>query len=695
MQGKRTSREANRAPRTSRRRNRRWRLRLRGLVYASVLASLVAGALIATVQARPSGEQRAALQAQRAAARLQRAAARTEAREQQRASRLAHSGGKIAPTHAGHGRGPEREHAIVIATCKIVHWTFRKFPNLPGNTIIEKISISHFGPVFQTMTFDGEGHAHLTAINAPPGRKDRIDTHAKWRTNGLHGSFDILTKKTCPPAPELSIEKRQQIAGSGEAFTTAPLKGLVGQTVNYQITVQNTGNVPLVLSNFIDEHCDSGTISGGQGSTPLPPGAMPSLGGKTTYTCTHVLTSANTYENAGTITGTPPSGDGSPMTQTSNVVIVNGVAPGPAFTIEKLQKIEGSSGSFTTSPLTGGVGQTVDYEIVVKNTGNTSLTFSNFTDANCETVSGGPSGPLAANESATYTCKHVLTTADQTAGSHSNSATDTATPPGEPPITHTSNTVVVTLTAPPPPPQPTIYVGYGDGAANDHGGSNGFPTPWNGSPNVTFVGCGFGGTDTCPKSGSVDIYDAGAIRIDAPSGGPTLSVTGAKVVIGPCTYEPWPSLSVALEAGHTLILTQTGKHQCTAGSSSEQDNFDTSESFLKSPQYQQFQKTGKCESDGYVPAVTLTINGHTVTLSDSTLVLNTTGLDPDICSKTTETINWVALALPAGQHFARVTHPGTVCRAHRHSRRRGHVASSRCTSTARGHASATVPVKVL
>jgi hypothetical protein len=783
-------------------------------VYACVLALVVAGALIATVQARPGSEERA----QRAAERQARAAERRENRQ----ARGPRQTGEKATHKVRIKRGPggERPNVIVSSTCTMITWTWRKFPNMPGNTIREKVSVAHYTPVFQTHTFDGEGNTQETPVRLPPSRRNRLDTKAHWNTNGLRGHFDIPSKKGCPPAPEFKIEKRQQIAGGGEAFTTAPLKGLVGQTVNYQITIQNTGNVPLVLSNFIDEHCDSSTISGGQGETPLPPGPMPSLGGKTTYTCTHVLTSLNAYQNDGAITATPPPGEGSPITHTSNIVVVNGVAPtpgfsieklqmiegaggsfttsplhgevgqtvdyrivvkntgntsltfssftdehcdsgsieggptgallpsesatytckhaltsadqtagsysnsasdtatppgeapithtsntvvvslttlAPAFTIEKLQKIEGSTGSFTTAPLSGEVGQTVDHEIVVKDTGNTALTFSNFTDEHCDggTIAGGPSGPLAPTESATYTCKHVLTSADQTAGSYSNSASDTATPPGGSATTHTSNTVVVTIGAP-PPPQPAIYVGYGDGAANNHGGANGFPSPWNGSSGVTFVGCGFGGSDTCPKSNGVDVYDAGAIRIDAPSGGSTLSVTGAKLVIGPCTYEPWPSLNVALAPGHTLILTQTGKHQCTTGSS-EQDNFDTSESFLKSPQYAQFQKTGKCTSDGFVPAVTLTINGHTVTLSDSTRVLNTGGADPDICTKTTEWQNWVALSLPAGQSFARVAQ-APACRARRGAR---HHRRSRCTvsthvhASAYVHASATVLVKVL
>ena len=37
----------------------------------------------------------------------------------------------------------------------------------------------------------------------------------------------------------------------------------VGQTVNYQITVTNTGNTKLKFSNFSDEKCDEGTIAGG------------------------------------------------------------------------------------------------------------------------------------------------------------------------------------------------------------------------------------------------------------------------------------------------------------------------------------------------------------------------------------------------------------------------------------------------
>jgi len=191
-----------------------------------------------------------------------------------------------------------------------------------------------------------------------------------------------------------------------------------------------------------------------------------------------------------------------------------------------------------------------------------------------------------------------------------------------------------------PPGKPHIFVGYADTAVNNNTGPNEHPNPWLGSANVIFIGCGFGGTDNCPKANGVDQYDAGAIRIEATSESGSLSVTGAKVVVGPCTYEPWPGLNATVQPGQSLVLTQTGKHQCTSTATAEQDNFDTSESFLKSTQYQEFLTTGRCSNDGFIPAIALTINGQTTTLHDNGQVLNTGGFDPDICTKSTEFREW-------------------------------------------------------
>ena len=101
----------------------------------------------------------------------------------------------------------------------------------------------------------------------------------------------------------------------------------------------------------------------------------------------------------------------------------------PAFTVEKLQEIKGSKAGFTTSELTGKIGQTVDYEIIVKNTGNVSLKFGKLSDANCTSIAPSGEETIAVGGEETYTCHHELTAV----GSYSNEASDTGTPPEGPP----------------------------------------------------------------------------------------------------------------------------------------------------------------------------------------------------------------------------------------------------------------------
>ena len=246
----------------------------------------------------------------------------------------------------------------------------------------------------------------------------------------------------CGCEPAFTIEKRQEIAGSESGFTTAPLIGAIGQTVDYEIVVVNTAQFPETFSEFSDPHCDEGSIAGGPGTSLVTPGQS------TTYTCSRLLSTDGVYTNEATVTG--KSLFGTPVTQTSNQVVVEvprllpGPAPEPAFTIEKRQKIAGSDTGFTASPLTGATGQTVDYEITVTNTGNEALATLSFSDPRCDegTLVGGPGEvPLAPGASTTYSCTRLL----GGAGVYSNNATATGTPSGGGPLSETSNTVEVTV----------------------------------------------------------------------------------------------------------------------------------------------------------------------------------------------------------------------------------------------------------
>ena len=221
--------------------------------------------------------------------------------------------------------------------------------------------------------------------------------------------------------PDFAIEKLQRISGS---FTKERLRGEIGQTVQYEVIVRNTGNVNLDIEGLRDANCTN--LGGGASEI--------GVGKSATWTCEHKLTSTGEYTNTATV-------EASEKEKESNEVVVE-VPATPSFAIEKLQEVHGTGAGFTKAPLTGKIGQTVDYEIVVTNTGNVSLSLSGLTDAHCTNVAGG-AGSLAVGANTTFTCEHVLTSV----GSWTNEGTITGTPPGGSGITETSNQVVVTVPA--------------------------------------------------------------------------------------------------------------------------------------------------------------------------------------------------------------------------------------------------------
>ena len=103
--------------------------------------------------------------------------------------------------------------------------------------------------------------------------------------------------------------------------------------------------------------------------------------------------------------------------KTSNRVEVEvGEKPAPSFTIEKLQRI---SGEFTKERLEGRFESRVQYEIIVKNTGNVELTFDPLGDPHCTGVSPSGSETVAVGHEQTYTCEHLI----NSSGTYDNEAT--------------------------------------------------------------------------------------------------------------------------------------------------------------------------------------------------------------------------------------------------------------------------------
>ncbi|HTQ69247.1 MAG TPA: hypothetical protein VMI13_11205, partial [Solirubrobacteraceae bacterium] len=96
-------------------------------------------------------------------------------------------------------------------------------------------------------------------------------------------------------SPSFAIKKEQRIKGES-SYTAAKLKARVGQTVEYLLTVENTGTSTVTFSSLTDAKCTNIQPSG---SFEL------SAGAKKTLTCEHVLVEGDkpVYTNAASIEG--------------------------------------------------------------------------------------------------------------------------------------------------------------------------------------------------------------------------------------------------------------------------------------------------------------------------------------------------------------------------------------------------------
>ena len=169
--------------------------------------------------------------------------------------------------------------------------------------------------------------------------------------------------------PSFTINKEQKIAGEA-SYTAGEVTGKLNQTVEYKITVKNTGNVALKFAALKDANCSGITPSG---ATEL------AVGKEESFTCSHTL-AVGTYTNEASIEGNEGTG-----TQTSNKVTAK-VPAEPNFIIEKQQRIAGE-GTYTSAEHTGKLGQVVEYKIIVRNTGNVALKFAAIKDTGCEGLS--------------------------------------------------------------------------------------------------------------------------------------------------------------------------------------------------------------------------------------------------------------------------------------------------------------------
>ncbi len=260
---------------------------------------------------------------------------------------------------------------------------------------------------------------------------------------------DDETVTVADPDPALDVQKIVLSSAGTE----------VGDTVTFEITVANSGNVTLSTVGLTD------TLRDGNGQTiaPAPTPTLVSGDGVTldvgetwTYRLSHTITQSDIdsggLSNSARAEALDPSG--APVSDISD----NGVAGGGDDTPTGFV-IPANPDLTATKVITSTgieLGDTVSFVIRIQNTGNVTMTgvaVSSDTLTNLAgdaltlgagpsfagADSGSPDGTLQVGEIASYTASYVLTQADIDAGGIQNTATVTGNPPTGPPVTDVSD----------------------------------------------------------------------------------------------------------------------------------------------------------------------------------------------------------------------------------------------------------------
>jgi uncharacterized repeat protein (TIGR01451 family) len=357
----------------------------------------------------------------------------------------------------------------IVFGCSSITFQYAGFPEAEAdNVVIERMRVdgtSEFSK--EKFEFSGATGENTITLPAPLATgMHKLSAEAHWSTNGVVGESGTHKEhKTCgaEPNPGFSIVKEQEIAGSSSGFTPEELKGKLGQTVDYRITVSNTGNSSLTLSEFIDAGCDPGTQAGGPQGAEMAPGA------KLEFTCSHLLTGGGSYTNVASATVMYP--EGKTHSRESNKVIVS-VAVEARLSLSKTQEVKGTATGFTASKLEATLGQTILYQITAKNLGNVTLTLSEFTDIYCE---GGPwpERMLVPGASTVYTCSEKLTVMPEL--ERYTNVASVRWGPGVPEVT-ASNAVEVKVKDPEAPATTTVPPSGGGGTGTGTSGTLGSGT---------------------------------------------------------------------------------------------------------------------------------------------------------------------------------------------------------------------------
>ncbi|MEV8252835.1 AraC family transcriptional regulator [Rhodoglobus sp. NPDC076762] len=347
-----------------------------------------------------------------------------------------------------------------------------------------------------------------------------------------------------------TVVPNRLITTTKSATIAAGAAGKVGDVINYSFSAKNDGNVTLTGVTIADPHTGLSAL------TYIWPGATGVLApGQTvtavaTYTIKQSDVDAGSVKNIATGSGTH---SGTSVSSPSAEITVPTVAANPVVTTLKSGALAAGS--------TGRAGDTVNFSIKLTNSGNVTLTSVSATDSlpglsalSYGTWPSGTAGTLAPGQSVTATATYTLKQTDVDAGSVSNTATGSATPPTGAAVTSVSPATVPITAGPALTVSKSGAVTTGNGSVGD---TVTFSFVVRNTGNVTATSVGI--TDTLPDLSAVSFgtWPSGTAGTLAPNTQVTATATYAikQADVNAGSVENTATASGSIPGGGTVTAT--------------------------------------------------------------------------------------------------------------------------------------------
>ncbi|MEZ4778794.1 MAG: gliding motility-associated C-terminal domain-containing protein [Flavobacteriaceae bacterium] len=315
------------------------------------------------------------------------------------------------------------------------------------------------------------------------------------------------------------------------------------------------------------------TITGGNPIATLAPGAS------ATVTAEHIVTQADIdlgyIENIAVGTGDSPTGpvnddsdtgtdvNGNPIPDPETVETPNGDGttdgdPTNDPTVTVITQTSSMSIIKNQTNQVSAVGDVLTYDIIVTNTGNTTLSNIVVTDANATITGGNPIATLAPGASATVTAEHIVTQGDIDLGYIENIAVGTGDSPTGP-VNDDSDTGTDVNGNPIPDPE-TVETPNGDGTTDGDPTNDPTVTVLQQSPAIALIKTGVfvdGNGNQCAEPGetieySFEVVNTGNVTLSNISvSDPLVTVTGgplATLAVGSSDTTTFTAIYVITQA---------------------------------------------------------------------------------------------------------------------------------------------------